>query len=139
MGYCIDQLGSQFHISSEAAPYAHAAIRNLFGKGLETIRHPSGPHYRWVTTKTVLAAPTLKEAMEEWRYELTTDPATGDHTAITFTGEKSGDEDVLFPAIAPYVTAGSYIVFMGEDGARWRWVFDGTTARTESVDAAPKP
>ena len=25
MGYCIDQLGSLFHIKREAAPYAHAA------------------------------------------------------------------------------------------------------------------
>ena len=128
MGYFIDQLSAKFHILAEADPYAHAAIRNLFGRGMETIRDSTGPHYSWVSTREVLAAPDLKEAMKEWRYELTTDPVTGDHTSITFTGEKSGDEDVLFLAIAPYVTAGSYIEFMGEDGARWRWVFDGTTA-----------
>lgn len=134
MGYCIDQLGSQFHIKSEAAPYAHSAIRNLFGKGGETITDSSGRHYRWVGTKEVLAAPTLKEAMKEWRYHLTTDALTGDFTSITFTGEKSGDEDVLFPAIAKYVTAGSYIEFRGEDGAHWRWVFDGTTATEQRRD-----
>lgn len=137
MGYCIDQLGSQFHIKCEAAPYAHAAIRNLHGKGRETITDSSGRHYRWVDGKTVLAAQTLKEAMKAWRYGLTMDDRTGDYTSITFTGEKSGDEDVLFPAIAPYVTAGSYIEFRGEDGAQWRWVFDGTTATEEYKNDTP--
>lgn len=137
MGYCIDQLGSLFHIKREAAPYAHAAIRNLFVNKGGTIADSSGRHYRWVDTKTVLAAKDLKEAMQEWRYHLTTDALTGDHTSITFTGEKSGDESVLFPAIAKYVTAGSYIEFQGEDGARWRWVFDGTTATEEYEEDKP--
>lgn len=133
MGYYIDQLGSEFHISREAAPYAHAAIRNMFGKGQETIRDSSGPHYRWVCTKTALDARDLKEAMEEWRYHLTTDALTGDHTSITFKGEKAGDEEALFRAIAPYVTINSYIEFRGEDGYCWRWVFDGRTATEHAL------
>ena len=32
-------------------------------------------------------------------------------------------------AIAPYVEAGSYIEMYGEDGDKWRYVFDGKTVK----------
>lgn len=128
MGYHITLTGSKFHISAEAAPYAHAALRDLCAPGKGTIRDSSGYHYSWVDSKRVLAATDLKGAMDEWRYHLAVDPHTGDYTAIGFTGEKAGDEEVLFKTIAPYVTAGSYLDYHGEDGAHWRWEFDGKTA-----------
>ena len=31
---------------------------------------------------------------------------------------------ILYP-VGPYVEAGSYVEMRGEDGARWRYVFDG--------------
>ena len=44
--------------------------------------------------------------------------------SIYFEGEKYGDDDLIFNAIAPYVEDGSYIQMNGEDGAIWRWVFE---------------
>lgn len=41
---------------------------------------------------------------------------------IWFEGEKGRDDDELKP-LAPYVKNGSYVEMMGEDGARWRWIF----------------
>jgi len=128
MSYHITLRASKFHIPSEAIPYAHAALRNLCAPGKGTIQDSSGYHYSWVDSKRVLAARDFKGAMGEWRYSVALDAVTGDCTDINFTGEKAGDEEELFGAIAPYVTAGSYLEYHGEDGAIWRWVFDGTTA-----------
>jgi hypothetical protein len=47
---------------------------------------------------------------------------------LRFTGQKLGDDNILFAALAPYVEADSYITMVGEseDGDEfWRWVFDG--------------
>jgi hypothetical protein len=132
MGYCISLLHTKFRIPKASKALAHTAILGLFGHGKETIRDGSGPHYSWVDTKTVLASTSLEEAMDEWRYELVVDPNTGDVTDINFTGEKYGDEEVLFGAIAPYVEAESYLAFSGEDGAHWRWFFDGSSVREET-------
>jgi len=137
MGYHIDQLASQFHIKSEAAHYAHAVIRILCAPGKGTIRDSSGCYYSWVDSAAVIKASTFQDVMDAWRYHLTKDARTGDFTSITFKGQKAGDEEVLFQAIAPYVTAGSYIEFRGEDNARWRWVFDGTTATYQCARLGP--
>jgi len=38
-------------------------------------------------------------------------------------GDKQGQEDLLMEAIAGWVEPGSYIEWVGEDCARWRWEF----------------
>jgi hypothetical protein len=40
---------------------------------------------------------------------------------------KIGDERELFQALAPFVTAGSYLSFRGEEDEIFRWYFTGTT------------
>ena len=64
--------------------------------------------------------------MASWRWEVEEDE---DHNiiSINFCGEKSGDDLILFDAIAPFVEPGSMIEMLGEDGAKWRWIFDGKT------------
>jgi hypothetical protein len=46
---------------------------------------------------------------------------------LNFTGNKSWKELDIFQAIAPYVKAGSFIEMSGEDGAIWRFQFNGKT------------
>jgi hypothetical protein len=54
---------------------------------------------------------------------------------IMFEGEKSDStEEEMFNVIAPFVKAGSYIEMQGEDGARWRWVFDGETCKEKNAE-----
>ncbi len=65
-----------------------------------------------------------------WNIELDEE---GNVVGIQFEAEKIGDEDALFGAIAPFVKAGSYIDMHGEDGARWRWAFDGTKCEHKSA------
>ena len=138
MGYCITQTESDFSIPNELKGGALAAIKNL--RGRETIKDSSGYHFRWVDTDRFMAATTLVGAMAEWRYDITTDIATGDIFGIEFRGEKSGDEEYLFGAIAPFVVPDSYIQFRGEDGAIWRWIFDGQNAHeVNAVVTFPLP
>lgn len=37
--------------------------------------------------------------------------------------DKTGGEDVLFSALAPFIRNNSFIEWRGEDGMHWRWVF----------------
>lgn len=62
--------------------------------------------------------------MDEWRYRIYRD-LWGNVTNIEFTGEEYGDCLIMFKAIAPFVTEGSYLQFEGEDGERWGYHFTG--------------
>lgn len=46
--------------------------------------------------------------------------------------DKSGAQDVFLEAAAPFITAGSYIEWDGEDGERWRQDFDGESMTTRT-------
>lgn len=127
MGYNFRLIETKIHLPATAFPEALAAIRAMFGNGQETITDSSGPHYRWVETEICLAAKDLPEALEEWGYKATLDPATGDLVDLTFQRYKIGDEDLLFNRLAPYTTAGSYLMAVGEDDSLWQWEFDGQT------------
>jgi len=76
-----------------------------------------------VSPESFLNAEDLEDALEAWRWPVSIDPQSGDVVGIEFTGEKLGDEELLFKAIAPYVTEGSYTLMVGEDGEIWKWVF----------------
>ena len=122
MGYCMTQRDSNFAIKAEDKEKALEAIKELAGK--ETIHDGSGKHFSWVETERFVNASTLKEAMDEWRWEIGEDEE-GNVLDIYFSGEKLGNDEILFNAIAPYVKEGSYIEMSGEDGSLWRWSFDG--------------
>ena len=121
---------AEFSMSSEYFPEALKAIKDLAGQ--ETINDGSGKHFSWVVTERFLSATTLPEAMKEWRWKVAIDDTKGNVIGIDFMGEKLGDDEALFNAIAPYVTAGSFIEMQGEDASIWRWVFDDGTCVEKS-------
>jgi len=122
MGYVMEQLGDEFKIKKENFEGALAAIKGLSGK--ETIHDASGPHFSWVDTKEYQEAKTLPDALKAWRWEARLG-IYGDVIGVDFAGEKAGDDDILFNAIAPFVERGSYIEMEGEDRMVWKWKFDG--------------
>ena len=126
MGYYMDQVRNDFKIKKENFDAALAALKSVFVKENMTCYDWDGiekhPHFAWVDTDTVLNSKTLEDALYEIRWESFCDD-NGDIDSIIFIGEKSGDEDVFFNAIAPYVVDGSYIEMIGEDSYQWRWVF----------------
>ena len=120
MGYCMRQkLDGMFFIPQESINDAYQAIKSL--KGQETVKDSRGRHFYWVDYNFD-KLPTFDAIMKAWRWSPEYDSA-GNVTRLSFTGEKSGDDLVLFNAIAPFVQDGSYIEMLGEDGDRWRWIF----------------
>lgn len=115
MGYCMRQIKSQFKIKEENIKYAYSALQNLF--------YFSNKSYDCVNSNSVCDAQTFEETMEaiRWKVELSDN---GDVTSIEFLGEKYGDDSTFFFILAPYVEDGSYIMMEGEDGNKWKWIFE---------------
>lgn len=134
MGYRITLENSAFGIKAENVAAAHQAVIALMDEVAEkgTAHTFSSSttlvYYAWVDTLTVQESESFEAAMEEWRWPISYDRA-GNVTKIKFSGENAGDDFHLFKALAPFVKAGSFIEILGEDGDRWRWVFDGKTCR----------
>jgi hypothetical protein len=121
MGYYMNQADARFAIKKENEDRCLQAIKDLAGPTKD---------YSWVDNKAVSEAKSLAEAFDLWRWPIQADDE-GEFAAnyISFRGDKSGSEDVLFEAIAPFVEHGSYIQMDGEDGCVWRWWFVGGKCR----------
>ena len=113
MGYYMSQSDTSFTILAKNKEKALEAIKKLVGK--ETIKDGGGSHFSWVHTEDFINAATIEEALKEWRWIPTMNEA-GDVESLKFSGEKYGDDMLLFKAIAKYVEKDSYITMRGEDG-----------------------
>ena len=125
MGYHIFLKDSKFDFKKGKLHECYLAIQALHqGKGND--------HYAWADNTSVLSATTLGEAFNAWRWGIVWD-GIGGVERIEFNGEKYGDDDTLFDAIAPFVKSGSFIHMVGEDGEQWRWHFNGKTCNKQSA------
>lgn len=122
MGYYMNLMKADFKILKNNHDNILKAIKELAGK--ETIKDSGGRHFSWVETRDFLEARHIEDAFKAWRWEVSFDE-NDDINDISFNGEKSGDDDIFFKAIAPFVVDGSYIQMQGEDGYIWRWIFKG--------------
>lgn len=115
MGYCMSQSGQFFRIKNENLNKAFEALKVLFDT----------PHrFRWINNNSEIRnAGSFKETMRRLGWNIRFDISTGDVDYIMFEGEKAGEEEKFFGAIAPYVENESYIEMHGEDGGIWRWFF----------------
>lgn len=66
----------------------------------------------------------LEDALEHIDFDVDTDDA-GNVTGVDYQRDGLGEVFAALQPLAPFVRAGSYLEFSGEDGALWRWVFDG--------------
>lgn len=115
MGYTVRMSLCEVQIAADKCDGALAAIKKL---------HEDEKSWSWVEAAGVLKTTTLIEAFSEWRYEADLDDDTGDVVVSTFTGEKLGDDEMLWRALAPFVKDGAMIECWGEDDEHWRWNFD---------------
>ena len=116
MGYCMTIEDQEFLIKKKNMAGALAAIKAIVGEG----------RFSWVNAKEYQDAETLEDALMAWRWPPYMNKSAnpkGEIVNLEFDGEKSGDEDILFRAIAPCVESGSFISMRGADGCRWRWLF----------------
>lgn len=121
MGYHITQGTTSFIITSENKEPAMKAIQAL----------PDGSINAWVSQYEIESATTLEEVMSACRWDVDAD-GDGKISMIEFTGQKLGDDELLFQTIAPYVGAGSFIVITGEEDSIWRWFFTGTSLEEQN-------
>ena len=112
MGYYMTQGDTKFAINKTKISDVLAAIKSIPDEG-----------YGWVDGSYV-SAENIDDAFDDWRWAPHYSE-NGNINGLDFIGQKSGDDLVLFTAIAPFVEDGSYIVMTGEDGFVWRWLFKG--------------
>ena len=137
MGYCMDLRQESFKMTKENVPKCLKALKKLAtqtkkGSGGTSAKGKHTAHFAWVDTETFTKAETLEEALGEWRWDIEM-MKDGSVDGISFSGEKSGDDTLLFEAIAPYVESGSYIEMSGEDGYIWRWKFESGKCTEEGA------
>ena len=115
MGYYIYFRDCDFTIKKENKQKALEALKELFAKR---------PTLSWVSQSDIKDKEAIEDALSECRWETECDES-GDIVWIRFSGEKSGDDGVIFDSIAPFVEKNSYIEMRGEENEIWRWIFDG--------------
>jgi len=116
MGYSISLVASLFEIAAEDKARVLKEVKEQL----------IGRKYGYVVASETLACDTLEELLEEWGWEPTTNEA-GDIVDLAFAAEKMGEDEVLWKVIAPWVRNGSYLEIVGEEGERWRWIFEAGT------------
>lgn len=126
MGYSISVIDTQFRIQKEYLP---DVLQDLKGAA---VKLGEGQCWGWCDMTALREAKTLREGMLACRWDLEFDDL-GNVNGILFEGEKLGDEEQIFDAIATLVLDGNFIELMGEDGERWRWVF--RNGSMDTVDA----
>ena len=116
MGYCITVTCSGMVIPKAKVKKALEAIKAISVK--------ENGHYAWVNHDGKQT--DLVEAFEGWLYEAV-EEENGNITIGNFNGEKQGDDEILWKAIAPFIKKGGEVKYRGEDGFQWKYVFDGKT------------
>lgn len=91
-------------------------VKKIF-KMLEE-KSPKG--YHWVNPG-YSKFKTVEEMFQEWRYEVESDDEY--YTVNCFIGQKLGQDQTLWQALAPVITPDSVLYFTGEDDAHWKYTF----------------
>lgn len=111
MSYYVEPRGGQFFIANENQPEAAEALRKFCAENHHDFHHPE---------KNANLADLLH--LHCWESFADTD---GNIVNIYMDSDTLDDDKELFNSIAPYVRAGSYLAFEGEDGCIWCYYFDG--------------
>lgn len=139
MGHHVTITSAQFHIHPDYLDAACQALKELnksdkgksginFGLLPDGTRGVTGRVFSWMPAdydKTMHSVGEILEALG-FAVEMTPD----DGLMITEYDGPTGDEDVFLDALAPYVTAGSYLKWRSEDALLWEDHFDGFQRRT---------
>jgi hypothetical protein len=124
MGYCVDIYIRNVIIPLGKRRECLKAINDLWADGPRS--------FAWVMNRPEGGYTKLAEALEDWRYS--TMRHGQDLILDSFTGEKWGDDEVLFNTIAPFVTGVGYIAVNGSDGESWQYrLADGDISQREGL------
>jgi hypothetical protein len=126
MGTAIFVIKSDVFISKQDFKQVFSIVRSLEPSPL--VRNVPA-QFAFVDNEKVSTAKNLYELMFAWRWYVIEDEH-GDVCRLEFLGEKSGDEKMLFQAIAPFVRSGSQIIFATDQGHVLRWYFNDSKVFT---------
>lgn len=119
MGYYVKVNTNNCMISRENVQAALDAINKLHGpdfkKTYSWVHNPAGYGFS-------LGWTTLDRAISEWGYEPKIHKS-GDIEIEYFRGEKLGDCQLFWNALAPFLPEDASVEYRGEDGDRWRYIF----------------
>ena len=138
MGYYVNISASNIKIKAENKQAAYDAVCAINDPKYNHLKN-GGSHgpdgrtywYSWMPENYPEQTETLEDVLELLGFELGYD-MDGSIIELGYDN-KTGNEDVFFLAMAPYVEAGSYIMWRGEDGATWAWEFLHDTMYLRSV------
>lgn len=114
MGYCIQLLDSKFEIKKEHFKKLKKAFKKL------------DENHKLAWVEKGFSHDTLSNVFDSLRYpvQFSQDESNNECiSSIEFSGEKLGNDDFIWDTIAPFVTSGSYLEFLGEEGEMWRVIF----------------
>lgn len=115
MGYCVRQVDSKFKVKIEDFPAVMDSLREHLNKA-----KMSGYDKTEIINMT-----SIHEMLEEIGWSVKYDMSMN-IVHLEFENEKFWEADeAVVAAFAPFAEAGSFIEMLGEDGAKWRYVFDG--------------
>lgn len=130
MGYCVD-VSIDITIPKDKVEDCLKAINELHTP--ENLKNASGGSYpdgekwhSWVQNPPAGGFVNLQDAFDAWRYE--TRNSNGDIKVERFSGEKWGDDELLYNTIAPFVSNGNIYV-CGEDDEHWKYEFKDGQAK----------
>lgn len=139
MGYNVMLTGSDFKVAPDKLEPLLQALKDLnkrddlktggaWGQLPDGTMGQTEKWFAWMPADYDQTVTSAAEVFEELGFTVTTED---DGTLILEEYDsKAGAEDLFLMAAAPFVTAGSYLEWEGEDGERWRQDFDGETMKT---------
>ena len=141
MGYYVEVMDAAIRIPPENYEKAVSLFSGLMEKetdhGSDFSSRAAERFYSWVNTSHVLEAlkndeqslgENIADAFSYWGYVLTVDSNRGVEWEYR-ERDKWGDDEFLWGALAPCISEGSFIEFRAEDGAMWKYEFDGISFR----------
>jgi hypothetical protein len=92
--------------------------------------HHPARWFSWMDADYPSKCKTLAEILREVGFDLD-EEEDGTITGMHYDS-KTGCQDIFLEALAPYVKAGSYIEWQGEEGEQYRFDFNGTSMTQRS-------
>lgn len=138
MGFYVETVSVDVTIPAAKLPEALQVLKDLDkpennhlkGGGSWSGGVQTGWHYSWMNGDWAETAKSCSEIFQKLGFTDTYENENG--LELGYYDSKTGNEDVFLNAVAPFVDAGSYVEWRGEDGSVWKNVFDGQKMKTLS-------
>lgn len=126
MGYYVSVDDSYIRIPPENRAPALLAMQDLLKNPIHDHKKRGGSSngdkwFSWMNNINADLWSSIEQAIEDWGFEVV---QIGDGGFCLYYDNKTGQEDEMLNAIAPYVEDGGYVIWRGEDGSMWKDCFE---------------